>query len=176
LLRSATPRHRALTSGEILIWAGNLTPVCPQFRTSGFTNRYNRFILIVRECGWDEKKIPGKFFVSSSITPPDSGFSLKDTLMQIHRFDHAGNAGATRSVRLANTSAKDGISGSVSRENDAEGVVGESELASLSRQLGGISEVRDDVVEAAKVRVQRGDYLTRAAAEKLSDALLNRDV
>lgn len=126
--------------------------------------------------GWDEKKIPGKFSVDSSITASDSGFSLKDITMQIHRFDNVGNSGAARSVRSANTGAKDGISGSVSKENDAEGVVGESELASLTRQLDGVSEVRDDVVEAAKVRVQRGDYLTRAAAEKLADALLNKDV
>lgn len=96
--------------------------------------------------------------------------------MQIHRFDNVGNSGAARSVRTANTNAKDGVSGGTSKENDAEGVIGESELASLGRQLDGISDVRDDVVEAAKVRVQRGDYLTRAAAENLADALLNKDV
>ncbi|MFN9718831.1 MAG: hypothetical protein ACK58L_09075 [Planctomycetota bacterium] len=99
--------------------------------------------------------------------------------MQIHRFDNVGNSGASRSLRAADTHSKDGVSGSVikeNRENDAEVVVGESELASLARQLSGISEVRDDVVEAAKVRVQRGEYLTRAAAENLADALLNKDV
>jgi hypothetical protein len=67
------------------------------------------------------------------------------------------------------------MQGSVSRENDAEGVVGSDELESLTRQLDEISDVRADVVEAAKVRMQRGDYLTRAAAEKTAAAILGKD-
>jgi hypothetical protein len=68
--------------------------------------------------------------------------------MQIHRFDQVSNSGTMRS----------------------------SLADSLARQLGGISEVRPDVIAAAKVRMQRGDYLTRAAAEQAADAILNKDV
>ncbi len=95
--------------------------------------------------------------------------------MQIHRFDNVSASGTPRPVRTAGPNAKDSLQGSVSRENDAEGVAGGDELESLSRQLDGISEVRSDVVEAAKVRVQRGDYLTRAAAEKTAAAILGKD-
>ena len=53
--------------------------------------------------------------------------------------------------------------------------MGGSELDQLTRQLGGISDVRPDVVAAARVRVQRGDYLTRAAAEQTAAAILSKD-
>ena len=95
--------------------------------------------------------------------------------MQIQRFDNVSSAGAPRPNWTAGGSAKNGMQGSVSRENDAEGVVGSDELESLTRQLDGIGDVRADVVEAAKVRMQRGDYLTRAAAEKTAAAILGKD-
>jgi hypothetical protein len=95
--------------------------------------------------------------------------------MQIQRFDNVSSAGAPRPNWIAGGSVKSGSQGSVSRENDAEGVIGSDELESLTRQLDGISDVRADVVEAAKVRMQRGDYLTRAAAEKTAAAILGKD-
>ena len=95
--------------------------------------------------------------------------------MQIQRFDNVSSAGAPRPIWIAGDSVKSGSQGSVSRENDAEGVIGSDELESLTRQLDGISDVRADVVEAAKVRMQRGDYLTRAAAEKTAAAILGKD-
>jgi hypothetical protein len=95
--------------------------------------------------------------------------------MQIQRLDNVSSAGAPRPNWIAGGSAKSGMQGSVSRENDAEGVVGSDELESLTRQLDEISDVRADVVEAAKVRMQRGDYLTRAAAEKIAAAILGKD-
>ena len=95
--------------------------------------------------------------------------------MQIQRFDNVSSAGAPRPNWIAGGNVKSGSQGSVSRENDAEGVVGSDELESLTRQLDGISDVRSDVVEAAKVRMQRGDYLTRAAAEKTAAAILGKD-
>ncbi len=94
--------------------------------------------------------------------------------MQIHRFDNVGSTGAPRSARPVTTNSKDSQS-SVSRDNQAEGVDGADELKSLSQQLDGISDVRPDVVAAAKVRVQRGEYLTRAAAEKTAAAILGKD-
>ena len=95
--------------------------------------------------------------------------------MQIQRFDNVSSAGAPRPNWIAGGNVKSGSQGSVSRENDAEGVIGSDELESLTRQLDGISDVRSDVVEAAKVRMQRGDYLTRAAAEKTAAAILGKD-
>lgn len=95
--------------------------------------------------------------------------------MQIQRFDNVSSAGAPRPNWIAGGSVKSSSQGSVSRENDAEGVVGSDELELLTRQLDGISDVRADVVEAAKVRMQRGDYLTRAAAEKTAAAILGKD-
>jgi hypothetical protein len=95
--------------------------------------------------------------------------------MQIQRFDNMSSTGTPRSVRTAAPNSNEQLQGSLSRENEAEGVVGGDELESLSRQLDGISDVRTDVVEAAKVRVQRGDYLTRAAAEKTAAAILGKD-
>jgi len=123
----------------------------------------------------DELKIPRKFFPGTSIIRADSGFSPGDTTMQIHRFDNVSTSGTPRPSIAAGTNATD-LQTSVSRENSAEGVVGGSELESLSRQLDGISEVRPDVVAAAKVRLQRGDYLTRAAADQTAAAILNKDV
>ena len=95
--------------------------------------------------------------------------------MQIYRFDNPANSGTLRPAMAAGANAVN-LQGSVSRENNADGVIGSTELESLSRQLDGISEVRPDVVAAAKVRMQRGDYLTRAAAEQAAVVILNRDV
>lgn len=95
--------------------------------------------------------------------------------MQIQRFDNVSGSSTPRPARTEGPIAKNLLQGSVSRENEAEGVVGGDELESLTRQLDEISDVRPDVVAAAKVRVQRGDYLTRAAAEKTAAAILGKD-
>ncbi len=95
--------------------------------------------------------------------------------MQIQRFDNASGSGTPRPLGPAGVKTKDSLQPSVSRENEAEGVVSGDELKSLSRQLDGIRDVRPDVVAAAKVRVQRGDYLTRAAAENTAAAILSKD-
>jgi len=95
--------------------------------------------------------------------------------MQIQRFDNVSGPGTPSPVRAAGPNSKGSLQGSVSRENDAEGVVGGDELEALSRKLDAISDIRPDVVAAAKVRVQRGDYLTRAAAEKTAAAILGKD-
>lgn len=95
--------------------------------------------------------------------------------MQIPRFDNVGGSGTPHPARIAGVGSKDLLQGSVSRENGAEGTVGGDELEALSRQLDVISEVRPDVVAAAKVRMQRGDYLTRAAAEQTAAAILGKD-
>ncbi len=96
--------------------------------------------------------------------------------MQIQRFD-LRNQPAPNSVgiRRSGGTAGSGASGSVSRESEAGGAAGSGELESLARQLDSVSEVRAEVVAAAKVRVQRGDYLTRAAAEKTAAAILSKD-
>lgn len=96
--------------------------------------------------------------------------------MQIHRIDIPSGGDISRTSRAPGTYSDRGMSLSASRENEAEGAVGGSELDNLTRQLDGISEVRPDVVAAAKVRVQRGDYLTRAVAEKTAAAILSKDV
>lgn len=95
--------------------------------------------------------------------------------MQIHRFDNFSVPGPAQSYGTSGAQSKNGIAGSVVRENEAEGVLGGSELDQLVRQMDAISEIRPDVVAAAKVRVQRGDYLTRAAAEQTAAAILSKD-
>ncbi len=96
--------------------------------------------------------------------------------MQIHRIDIPTGGDTPRSSRTSGTNTDREQSLSASRENEAEGVAGGSELDRLIRQLDGISDVRPNVVAAAKVRVQRGDYLTRAAAENTAAAILSKDV
>ena len=96
--------------------------------------------------------------------------------MQIHRIDIPSGGDTPRSSRASGTNADRELTFSASRENEAEGVAGGSELDRLTRQLDGISNVRPDVVAMAKVRVQRGDYLTRAAAEETAAAILSKDV
>ncbi len=95
--------------------------------------------------------------------------------MQIHRFDNFSVPGPTRPSGSSGSQSKNGIAGSVVRENEAEGALGDSELDRLSRQLDAVSEIRPDVVAAAKVRVQRGDYLTRTAAEQTAAVILSKD-
>lgn len=96
--------------------------------------------------------------------------------MQIHRIDIPAGGDTPRSSRTSGTNTDREQSLSASQEYEAEGVAGGSELEQLIRQLDGISDVRPDVVAAAKVRVQRGDYLTRAAAENTAAAILSKDV
>ena len=95
--------------------------------------------------------------------------------MQIQRFDNFSVPGPMRPGGTLGSQSKSGIAGSVVRENEAEGALGGSELDQLSRQLDAVSDIRPDVVAAAKVRVQRGDYLTRAAAEQTAAAILSKD-
>ena len=96
--------------------------------------------------------------------------------MHVHRIDIPSGSEASRSRRTSGTTPDRGMLLPTSRDNEAEGAVGSSELEQLTRQLDGISEIRPDVVAAAGVRVQRGDYLTRAAAEKTAAAILSKDV
>lgn len=96
--------------------------------------------------------------------------------MQIHRIDIPTSGDTSRGASVSGPKLKGGPANAASRENDAEGVASSSELDQLARQLDEISDVRPDVVAAAKVRVQRGDYLTRAVAEKTAAAILNKDV
>jgi len=95
--------------------------------------------------------------------------------MQIHRIDIPSGGDTPRSARTPEMNTDREQSLSASRENEAEGVAGGSELNQLTRQLDGISDVRPDVIAAARVRVQRGDYLTRAAAEQTAAAILSKD-
>ena len=46
------------------------------------------------------------------------------------------------------------------------------DLARLTEQVRITDEVRKDAVQAARQRLQRGDYLTREAAEQTVDGLL----
>jgi hypothetical protein len=109
----------------------------------------------------------------TSINHSDSGFSSGDATMQIHRFDNVSSTGTPRPVIAAGSGATD-PQGAAARENMAEGVGG-GELEFLTRQLDGISEVRPEVVAAAKMRMQRGDYLSRAAAEQTAAVILSKD-
>ncbi len=96
--------------------------------------------------------------------------------MQIHRI-HTPAPSTVSGSALRKESGAAGAAGSksVQREAEAGGAAGNGELEQLSRQLGEFSDVRPDVVSAAKVRVQRGDYLTRASAEGIADAILSKD-
>ena len=95
--------------------------------------------------------------------------------MQIHRIDILTGGDTSHSARAPGTNSARRLANAASRENEAEGVAGGSELDQLSRQLDEISDIRPDVVAAASVRVQRGDYLTRAAAEQTAAAILGKD-
>jgi len=98
--------------------------------------------------------------------------------MQIHRIDIPAGGEIPRLSRSSGTSGTNTdreLTLSASRENEAEGAAGSGELKQLIRQLDEISDVRPDVVAAASVRVQRGDYLTRAAAEETAAAILSKD-
>lgn len=95
--------------------------------------------------------------------------------MQIHRFDSFSVPGPAQARVTSGAQSRSGIAGSVVRENEAEGALGGNELDRLTRQLDAVSEIRPEVVAAAKVRVQRGDYLTRAAAEQTAAVILSKD-
>jgi hypothetical protein len=95
--------------------------------------------------------------------------------MQIHRFD-IPTGGSTGAPGTSGAKSQRGHAAGSSFKNDAEGVANSSELDQLSRQLDGISEIRPEVVAAAKLKLQGGDYLTRAAAEQTAASILNRDV
>jgi hypothetical protein len=95
--------------------------------------------------------------------------------MQIHRFDIPAG-GSTRAEGASAAKSQRGNAAGSSSENDAEGVANSSELDQLSRQLDGISEIRPEVVAAAKLKLQGGDYLTRSAAEQTAASILNKDV
>lgn len=96
--------------------------------------------------------------------------------MQIPRIHIPGQpAASSSSLRKGGAAGKSGDTSSVSRDADAGGTADSGELDQLTRRLGEFSEVRADVVAEARVRVQRGDYLTRAAAENIADALLSKD-
>ncbi|MBL8817650.1 MAG: flagellar biosynthesis anti-sigma factor FlgM [Planctomyces sp.] len=96
--------------------------------------------------------------------------------MQIYRFHTAGQPQVSRrDVQTRENAVATGSSGTVARETEAGGVTGGGELETLTRRLGDYSDVRADVVEEAKVRVQRGDYLTRASAEQTAAAMLSKD-
>ncbi len=97
--------------------------------------------------------------------------------MQIHRFHNAGSSAAPRSgVRGSEAAAVGTGANSISAGNELGGAASGGELERLISHLGEFSDVRADVVAEAKVRVQRGDYLTRAVAEQTANALLNTDV
>ena len=54
---------------------------------------------------------------------------------------------------------------------------GKGELRQLASQIAAIPDVRADVVEASRMKLQRGDYLTRVSAEQTADAFLaNREL
>jgi hypothetical protein len=96
--------------------------------------------------------------------------------VQIQRFDlrnqtASGPSGLRRGTNASGSSGSNGVS----RDVDAGGGAASGELEQLSRRLGEVSEVRAEVVAEAKVRMQRGDYLTRAAAEKTAAAILSKD-
>ncbi|MCA9063976.1 MAG: hypothetical protein KDA96_12985 [Planctomycetaceae bacterium] len=96
--------------------------------------------------------------------------------MQIHRFDNAGSAQPTPlGVRTGAGISGSRTSADGTRTSEAGGSVNGSELDALIGQLANISDVRAEVVAEAKVKVQRGDYLTRAAAEETAAALLSKD-
>ena len=95
--------------------------------------------------------------------------------MQIHRFDISTEA-STRAAGASGAKSPRENAAGTSLENDAEGVANSSELDQLSRQLDGINAIRPEVVAAAKLKLQGGDYLTRAAAEQTAASILNKDV
>ena len=99
--------------------------------------------------------------------------------MQIHKIDIASSGDTPRSPKMAGPSSANvnrELSLVTSRELEAEGVTEGSELDRLTRQLDGISDVRADVVAAARVKVLQGDYLTTAVAERTAAAILSKDV
>lgn len=73
--------------------------------------------------------------------------------MQIHKIDIPSSGDTPRSPKMAGPSSANvnrELSLVTSRELEAEGVTEGSELDRLTRQLDGISDVRADVVAAAR--------------------------
>jgi hypothetical protein len=96
--------------------------------------------------------------------------------VQIQRFDQRSQIGPSSvAVRRQAGSADLAGSSAVSRESELSGAAGNGELEQLERQLGDIDEIRPDVVAAARLKVQRGDYLTRTAADQTAAAILSKD-
>lgn len=96
--------------------------------------------------------------------------------MQIHSFHNVGHAATPPLGLIPAAIASEPNRANVEiRRVEVGGGGANGELDQLARQLGQVSEVRSDVVAAAKLKVQRGDYLNRATAEVLADTLLSRD-
>ncbi len=96
--------------------------------------------------------------------------------MQIYRFHSSVQTPVPRrDIQSRDLAGSTSSSGAVARESEAGGVENNGELEVLTRRLGEYSEVRPEVVQEAKVRVQRGDYLTRAAADQAAAAMLSKD-
>jgi Anti-sigma-28 factor, FlgM len=94
--------------------------------------------------------------------------------MHIQRFDSgsrlkSGPAG----IRLTQTNAGGSALAEGTGNNNSRGT---GELRELSDQIAAIPDVRADVVEASRMKLQRGDYLTRVAAEQTADAFLTRGI
>jgi hypothetical protein len=93
--------------------------------------------------------------------------------VQIQRFDSGSQLQNNRPAGIQRNDAGSTKAESAqgSRIDNSRGA---GELRELSSQVAAIPEVRADVVEASRMKLQRGDYLTRVAAEKTADAFLTQ--
>lgn len=93
--------------------------------------------------------------------------------MHIQRYDPAASASqASAGKRSRPAGAKAEAQGKefVGGQTDLSG-----ELRELSGKLTAIPDVRADVVEASRMKLRQGVYLTRGAAEATAEAMLRGD-
>lgn len=97
--------------------------------------------------------------------------------MQIQKFDPASQTPPelphSKFGAVAATNGKAAASAARSQSPDAVDPGGE--LSQLIQQLREHPEVRQDLVDLVRANVARGDYETRAAAEKAAALLLGTD-
>jgi len=91
--------------------------------------------------------------------------------VQIQRFD-SGSPLQNRPATVQRTDAETSGAGQVAGSGIGTSR-GTGELRELSSRVAAVPDVRPDVVEASRMKLQQGDYMTRAAAEKTADAILS---
>ena len=68
---------------------------------------------------------------------------------------------------------EDKVSNAAGSQDDSVKIVRNSEVSQLVKQLDNNSEIRSDLVDLVKQKVESGEYFTRESAENLAAEILN---